>query len=433
MENRRWRVGGKETPMERIHQLEGHREELLLNLDEIARAGAREMLAQALEAEVQDYLQAAKAERDGHGHALVVRNGYATEREVLCGAGSVEVRAPRVNDRRVDDDGQRRRFKSVILPPYMRRSPKVTEVLPLLYLHGLSSGDFVPALKEFFGSQAGLSAATITRLTESWQAERESFMARDLSQREYVYIWVDGIHTGVRLGGDDRLCCLVMVGARLDGTKELVAIAEGYRESTESWACLLRDLKKRGMRTPELAVGDGALGFWSALRDVFPETRCQRDWVHKTMNTLDCLPKGVHARAKVAIKEITHAENKKEATKAIDEFASEFGAKWPKAASRIVEDKDALLTYYDYPAEHWRHLRTTNPIESVFAPVRARTDITKGPGSRRAGLAMIFKLMEAAEQRWRKLTGAHLVALVRAGARFENGELVEGSEEKAAA
>jgi putative transposase len=433
MENRRWRVGGKETPMERIHQLEGDREELLLDLDEIARAGARKMLAQALEAEVQHYLQAAKAERDGHGHALVVRNGYATEREVLCGAGSVEVRQPRVNDRRVDDDGQRRRFKSVILPPYMRRSPKVTEVLPLLYLHGLSSGDFVPALEEFFGSQAGLSAATITRLTESWQAERESFMARDLSERDYVYIWVDGIHTGVRLGGDDRLCCLVMVGARLDGTKELVAIAEDYRESTESWACLLRDLKKRGMRTPELAVGDGALGFWSALRDVFPETRCQRDWVHKTMNTLDCLPKSVHARAKVAIKEITHAENKKEATKAIEEFTSEFGAKWPKAVSRIVEDKDTLLTYYDYPAEHWRHLRTTNPIESVFAPVRARTDITKGPGSRRAGLAMIFKLMEAAEQRWRKLTGAHLVALVRAGARFENGELVEGSEEKAAA
>jgi len=419
--------------MERIHQLDGERGELLLDLDEIARAGARKMLAQALQAEVEDYLQAAKGERDGHGHALVVRNGYATEREVLLGGGSVEVRAPRVNDRRVDDDGQRRRFKSVILPPYMRRSPKVTEVLPLLYLHGLSSGDFVPALEEFFGSQAGLSAASITRLTESWQAQRESFMARDLSQRDYVYIWVDGIHTGVRLGGDDRLCCLVMVGARLDGTKELVAIAEGYRESTESWACLLRALRKRGMRTPELAVGDGALGFWSALRDVLPETRCQRDWVHKTSNTLDCLPKSVHARAKVAIKEITHAENKKEATKAMEEFASEFGAKWPKAVSRIVEDKDALLTYYEFPAEHWRHLRTTNPIESVFAPVRARTDITKGPGSRRAGLAMIFKLMEAAEGRWRKLSGAHLVALVRAGARFENGELVEGSEEKAAA
>src|SRR5215210_7519500 len=312
MESRRANVGGKETPMQRIHQVEGAREELLLDLDEIARQGARRMLAEAPEAEVQDYIEAATDQRDENGHALVVRNGRARERQVLLGAGAVEVRTPRVNDKRVQEDGNRKRFKRVILPPYMRRSPKVTEVLPLLYLHGLSSGDFVPALEEFFGSQAGLSASTITRLTEHWQQEREHFMERDLSERDYVYVWVDGIHTGVRLGGDDRLCCLVMVGARLDGTKELVAIADGYRESTESWACLLRDLKKRGMRTPELAVGDGALGFWSALRDVLPETRCQRDWVHKTSNTLDCLPKSVHARAKVAIKEITHAENKKE-------------------------------------------------------------------------------------------------------------------------
>jgi transposase-like protein len=245
-----------------------------------------------------------------------------------------------------------------------------------------------------------------------------------------MYVWVDGIHTGVRLGHNDRLCCLVMIGCRLDGKKELVAIKDGYRESTESWAELLRDLKKRGMRAPELAVGDGALGFWSALRDIFPETLCQRDWVHKTLNSLDCLPKSVHGRAKAALKEITHAENRKEATKAVEAFAAEFGAKWPKAVSRIVDDKEALLTYYDYPAEHWRHLRTTNPIESVFAPVRARTDITKGPGSREAGLALIFKLMEAAQGRWRKLTGSHLVALVRAGARFVNGELVEGSSEE---
>ena len=418
--------------MERIHQVEGDREELLLDLDEIARAGARKMLAEALEAEVQDYLQAAKGERDGHGRALVVRNGYAREREVLCGAGAVEVRAPRVNDKRVKEDGERRRFKSVILPPYMRRSPKVTEVLPLLYLHGLSSGDFVPALQGFFGSEAGLSSAAITRLSEHWQQEHEHFMSCDLSEQDYVYLWADGIHTNVRLGSDARLCCLVVLGARLDGTKELVALADGYRESTESWAELLRALKKRGMRAPELAIGDGALGFWSALRDVYPETRCQRDWVHKTMNTLEAMPKTVHGRAKVAIKEISNAENKKEAIKAIEDFAQEFGAKWPKAVSRIVEDKDTLLTFYDYPAEHWRHLRTTNPIESVFAPVRARTDITKGPGSRRAGLAMIFKLMEAAEGRWRKLTGSHLVALVRAGAKFRNGELVEGSEKAAA-
>lgn len=416
--------------MHRLHQDERLREELMLDLDEIARAGARRMLAEALEAEVEFYIEAARGERDERGHALVVRNGYAREREILLGAGAVEVKAPRVNDRRVDEDGNRQRFKSVILPPYMRRSPKVTEVLPLLYLHGLSSGDFLPALEEFFGSEAGLSAATISRLTERWQSERESFMRRDLSRRDYVYVWVDGIHTGVRLGQDDRLCSLVMVGARLDGAKELVAILDGYRESTESWAEFLRDLKKRGMRAPVLAVGDGALGFWGALRDVFPETRHQRDWVHKTANVLDSLPKSVHRRAKGAIKEITCAENKREASIAIEAFANEFGAKWPKAAKKITSEKEALLAFYDYPAEHWRHLRTTNPIESTFAPVRARTDLTKGPGSREAGLAMIYKLLEAAEGRWRKLTGSQLVALVRAGARFVNGELVEGSSEE---
>ena len=391
--------------MERLHQDEQVHEEAKLDLDEIARRGARRMLAGALEAEVQDYLDSACGERDEHGHALVVRNGHAKEREVLCGAGAVEVKAPRVNDKRVDENGSRHRFKSVILPPYMRRSPKVTEVLPLLYLHGLSSRDFVPALEEFFGSQAGLSSATITRLSEQWQTEREHFMGRDLSERDYdyVYVWVDGIHTGVRLGGDDRLCCLVVLGARLDGSKELVAVADGYRESSESWAELLRDLKKRGMRAPELAVGDGALGFWSAIRDVFPLTRHGRDWVHKTRNVLDSMPKSVHPRAKAAIKEITEAEDKAHAETAIKEFAAEFGVKWPKAVSKIEEDKAALLAFYDYPAQHWRHLRTSNPIESVFAPVRARTDIAKGPGSRQAGLAMIFKLMEAAEGRWRRL------------------------------
>lgn len=391
------------------------------------------MLAEALEAEVEAYIEAAKDQRDEDGRALVVRNGRAREREILLGAGKVELKAPRINDRRVDQSGERRRFKSMILPPYMRRSPKVTELLPLLYLHGLSSGDFVPALEEFFGSEAGLSAATITRLTEHWQQERQLFMARDLCTTDYVYVWVDGIHTGVRLGGNSRLCCLVMVGVRLDGKKELVALADGYRESTESWAELMRDLKKRGMKAPELAVGDGALGFWAAIRDVFPETRSQRDWVHKSRNVLNSMPKSVHSRAKAAIKEITCAENKKEAIKAIEAFAKEFGMKWPKAIEKITSDKEALLTFYDYPAEHWRHLRTTNPVESVFAPVRARTDITKGPGSRQAGLAMIYKLIEAAEGRWRKLTGAHLVALVRAGAKFRNGELVEGSEEKVAA
>lgn len=391
------------------------------------------MLAEALEAEVEAYVDAARGERDERGHALVVRNGYANEREILLGAGSVAVKAPRVNDKRMDADGNRRRFSSVIVPPYMRKSPKVAEVLPLLYLHGLSSGDFIPALEEFFGTGSGLSAATITRLTEQWQAERERFMGRDLSERDYVYVWVDGVHTGVRLGSDGRLCSLVMVGARLDGTKELVAIEDGYRESEESWAHLLRSLKKRGMRAPELAVGDGALGFWGALRDVFPETRIQRDWVHKTKNILDSMPKSVHRRAKAAIHEMTQAEGRAEASKAIEAFAEEFGAKWPKAAAKIEDEKEALLAFYDFPAEHWVHLRTTNPIESTFAPVRARTDVTKGPGSRQAGLAMIFKLMEAAEGRWRRLNAPHLVALVRAGAEFVDGELVERVEEKDAA
>ena len=419
--------------MHRVHQDQRGCEQQVLDLDEIARQGARRMLAEALEAEVEAYIEAAKDQRDEDGRAVVVRNGHAREREILLGAGKVELKAHRINDRRVDQTGERKRFKSTILPPYMRRSPKVTEVLSLLYLHGLSSGDFVPALEEFFGSEAGLSAANITRHTEHWQQERKLFMARDLCTTDYVYVWVDGIHTGARLGGDSRLCCLVMVGARLDGKKELVAIADGYRESAESWAELLRDLKKRGMKAPELAVGDGALGFWAAIGDVFPESRSQREWVHKSRNVLDSMPKSVHPRAKVAIKEITCAENKKEAIKAIEAFASEFGVKWPKAVEKITSDEEALLTFYDYPAEHWRHLRTTNPVESVFAPVRARTDITKGPGSRQAGLAMIYKLIEAAEGRWRKLTGAHLVALVRAGAEFRNGELVEGSEEKVAA
>jgi transposase-like protein len=420
--------------MRRIHHDETTQQQLVLDLDEIARRGAQQMLAQALEAEVRAYLQAANGERDEHGRALVVRNGYAGSRQVVCGAGSIEVRAPRVNDKRVDEQsGERKRFRSVILPPYMRRSPKVTEVLPLLYLHGLSSGDFAPALEEFFGTEAGLSPATVVRLTEQWRKEREEFAGRELSEKDYVYVWVDGIHTKVRLGHDDRLCCLVMMGARLDGKKELIALQDGYQESSESWAEMLRDLKKRGMRAPVLAVGDGALGFWGALRDVFPETRHQRDWVHKTANVLDALPKSKHRRARKAVKEITQAEDKAKAREAIKEFEEEFAKKWPKAAAKISDEKEALLAFYDYPAEHWRHLRTTNPIESPFATVRARTDLTKGPGSREAGVAMIYKLLEAAEGRWRRLNGYRLVPLVRAGARFVNGELVERSEEKVAA
>jgi putative transposase len=384
-------AGGKETPMLRLVQDEAGRAEFAEVLDEIVQDGARRMLAAALESEVDAYVAAAKADRDDNGHALVTRNGRARERTVVTGAGALEVRAPRVNDRRTDEQGERIRFASDILPPYVRKSPKVSHVLPLLYLHGLSTGDFRPALAEFFGSDAGLSPAAITRLTSAWEAERKEFMARKLKDRDYVYIWVDGVHFNVRLGDDDRLCWLVMVGVRLDGTKELVALTDGYRESTESWAELLRACKKRGMRAPVVAVGDGALGFWAAVRDVFPETRPQRDWVHKTANVLDCLPKSMQPAAKRAIFEITNAENKAAAQRAVAAFADEFGARWPKAVAKIVDDQDALLAFYDFPAEHWKHLRTTNPIESTFAPVRARTNLTKGPGSREAGLAMVFK------------------------------------------
>lgn len=409
------------------------RQELELSLDEITRAGAQRMLAIALQAEVDAYLETAGGERDEGGRALVTRNGRAQSREILTGAGALKVRAPRVNDRRVNESGERQRYRSAILPPYVRRSPKVSEVLPLLYLHGLSSGDFVPALKEFFGTQMGLSASVITRLTTAWQIERAEFMGRELSGCDYVYVYVDGIHFKVRLGDDGRLCCLVMMGVRLDGTKELIALQGGYRESTESWAELLRDCRGRGMRAPVLAVGDGALGFWAAVRDVFPATRHQRDWVHKTSNVLDALPKSVQRSAKRAIHEITEAENKVQAERAIDGFVEEFGVKWPRAAARITDDQEALLAYYDFPAEHWVHLRTTNPIESTFASVRARTDITKGPGARGAGLAMVFKLIKVAEERWRRINGYALVALVRAGVEFKDGKLLEATEEKDAA
>jgi transposase-like protein len=403
--------------------------ELRLDLDELAREGARRMLAAALEAEVDDYLTAHAAERDERGRRLVVRNGHARERQVTTVAGSVPVRAPRVNDHRTDPvTGERLRFRSVILPPWCRRSPKVAEVLPLLYLHGLSTGDFVPALEAFFGSAAGLSAAAVGRLLTSWQADYEVFCRRDLADRDYVYVWADGVHFRVRLE-QARLCCLVLVGVRADGTKELVAVADGERESTDSWAELLRDLRRRGMRAPVVAVGDGALGLWAALRDVFPAIRHQRDWVHKAANVLNALPKAVQAGARKALAEIRDAPDRDHAEQAIEMFARDYGVKWPKAVAKIVDDAEALLCFFDFPAEHWLHLKTSNPIESTFASVRLRTRVTKGPGSKAAGLAMAFKLLESAQDRWRAVNGPHLVALVRAGARFDKGVMVERPDE----
>jgi len=269
----------------------------------------------------------------------------------------------------------------------------------------------------------------ITRLTTQWQAEREAFQQRDLSAVDYVYCWADGVHFSIRLGEGGRLCCLVIVGVRADGRKELVAVADGTRESTDDWAELLRDLRRRGMGAPVVMVGDGALGLWRALREVFPATREQRCWVHKVRNILNALPKSVHAGARRALNEIIMAEDLEHARTAIETFATDYGTKWPKAVAKVTDDQDALLTFFEYPAEHWQHLRTTNPIESSFAPVRARTRVTKGPGTRDTGLAMVFKLLQAAEGRWRAVNGPHLVALVRAGARFENGKLIERSDQ----
>jgi len=406
-------------------------------LDEIVRDGARHMLAAALQAEVAAYVDAHRDQVDGEGRRLVVRNGSHAAREVTTAAGAVPVQAPRVNDKRTDPvTGERHRFASAILPAWSRKSRRVAEVLPLLYLHGLSSSDFAPALEQFLGSDAGLSAATITRLTTQWQDEARAFNERSLAGTDYVYCWVDGIHLKVRLE-QDKVCLLVMIGVRCDGRKELVALADGFRESADSWADLLRDCKRRGMTAPVLAVGDGALGFWKAVRDVFPETTEQRCWWHKIGNVLNCLPKSAQPGAKAALAEIYNAEDKSHARAAAKTFQADYGVKWPKAAAKITDDLDVLLAFYDYPAEHWVHLRTTNPIESTFATVRLRQRVTKGPGSRAAGVAMAFKLMESAQTRWRAVNAPHLVPLVRAGATFLNGKLVErpdksGGDEQAA-
>jgi putative transposase len=386
------------------------------------------MLAAALEAEVDAYVSSLSDERDEQGHRLVVRNGHAEPRALVTGAGPLEVRAPRVDDRRVDDvTGEKMRFRSSILPPWARKSPKVAEVLPLMYLHGMSSGDFAPALEEFFGSAAGLSASVITRLTTDWQRERDQFSRRSLKDADFVYTFADGIHFNVRLE-EARLCVLVIVGVRVDGTKELVSITDGHRESTESWADVLRDLRRRGMKAPVLAVGDGALGFWGALNEVFPETKHQKCWVHKMANVMNALPKSAQPAARAALAEVRDAEDREHATKAIERFKKDYEAKWPKAVEKVTKDAEQLLAFFDFPAQHWIHLKTTNPIESTFATVRLRTKVTKGPGSRAAGLAMAYKLIESAQTRWRAVNAPHLVALVRAGVVFEKGVMAERSE-----
>ncbi len=401
----------------------GEDKEDRVTLDDLAREGARRMIAAALEAEVDEYVSSFTEELGEDGKRLVVRNGRARERRVTVGSGTVAIQAPRVNDRRVEKDtGKRKRFGSKILPAYARRSPKVTEVLPILYLHGLSTGDFGPALRDLLGEDAsGLSASSIQRLTEAWQAEHAAFRTRELRFHRYAYLFVDGVNVAVGLGEDDRLCLLVVIGVREDGEKELLAVEDGYRESADSWAAVFRDLRDRGMNEPKLVTGDGALGAWAALREVFPGAREQRCWVHKTANALDSLPKRLQPRAKSLLHEMAEAPSQADARKALERFRSEFDAKYPKAVAKLNKDWNALTAFFDFPAEHWRHLRTTNPIESSFATVKLRTRVTKGAGSKKAALTMAYKLLVAAQERWRRFNGHELVGDVLDGVKFKDG------------
>ena len=405
-------------PITSLTEVETNHVEIALSLDELVRTGAQRMLMAALEAEVETYIQKHAHHRDDKDHALVVRNGKAQKRTLQSGAGSLAVEAPRVHDRRPDN-----RFTSMILPAYMRRTPQLETALPVLYLRGLSTNDFRPALAALLGEEAvtGFSATTITRLLTVWQEEYRTWRKRSLVGKSYVYIWADGVHFNVRLE-EDRLACLVIIGVTPSGSKEVIAIEDGYRESTESWATLLRDLKRRGMPAPKLATADGALGFWKALGQVYPKTQEQRCWVHKIANVLDKMPKRVQPRAKSQLHEIMRAPDRKTAIEEICRFTAEFENRYPKAVNNLVKDQEKLLAFFDYPDAHWLHLRTSNAIESSFATVKARTRTTKGAGSRNAGLAMAFKLLLEGEDRWRRVNSPHLVALVHAGVEFPDGK-----------
>ena len=394
-------------------------------LTEILRDGAQKMLATAIDCEVNEYLAEHAYQLDTNGKRLVVRNGYLPTREIQTGLGQVTVRQPRVNDKREDEDGNRIRFSSKILPPYLRRTKSIDELIPWLYLRGISTGDFSDALQAILGPQAkGLSATNVVRLKECWQQEWKTWSQQSLEGKEYVYLWADGIHFNIRLEGpgNNKQCILVLMGATADGRKELIAVADGYRESTQSWRDILLSVKSRGLKqSPKLAIGDGALGFWAALREVFPATRIQRCWVHKTGNVLNNLPNSLGANAKSKLQAIWMASTRKDATKAFNLFVETFKAKYPKAVECLVKDRDVLLAFYDFPAEHWPHLRTSNPIESVFATVRLRTARTKGSGSRTACLTMVFKLAQCAEKKWRRLNGAALMPEVIRGTKFVDG------------
>jgi transposase-like protein len=390
---------------------------VLDTLTEILREGAQRMLAKAIEAEVSQFLAGYAKEVTEEGRQRVVRNGHLPKRELQTGVGAIEVRVPRVRDRAGEV-----RFTSSVLPPYLRRTKSIEALLPWLYLKGISTGGFEEALGALLGPQApGLSAKTISRLKEAWKEEHQRWRQRDLSTRRYVYFWADGIHFNVRME-DAAQCILVIIGATAEGHKELVALADGYRESEASWREVLLELRSRGLTlSPQLAVGDGALGFWKALPQVYGQTRGQRCWVHKTANVLNKLPKSQQSKAKAALQEIWMAATRLEAHNAFDSFLTAYGPKYPKATACLEKDREALLTFYDFPAEHWVHLRTTNPIESTFATVRLRTAKTRGCGSRESIFAMVFKLVKSAEQHWRKLNGLPQLAQVIEGVQFKDG------------
>lgn len=392
-------------------------------LTEVLRKGARELLAQAVEQEVQEWLGERAGLTDERGRRLVVRNGHLPERTILTGIGPVAVRQPRVHDRR--PTAERELFSSKILPPYLRKTKSLEELIPWLYLKGISTGGFQEALQALVGPDCpGLSANTIVRLKEVWQQEYDLWSKRSLAGKEYVYVWADGIHSNVRLE-DDRVCLLVLIGVTKEGTKELLAVESGFRESKDSWREVLRDLKRRGLAiVPKLAVGDGALGFWAALREEWPSTREQRCWVHKTANVLDKMPKSIQPNAKAKLHEIWMAPTRAEAIKAFDIFLETYGAKYDKACECLKKDRDELLTFYDFPAEHWKHLRTTNPIESTFATIRLRHRRTKGNGTRQATLTMLFKLAESAAHHWRTLDRATLLIEVAKDTKFQDGQIL---------
>jgi len=400
----------------------------------VLREGARRMLTQAIEAEVEAFLAAHGDLVDGRGRRRLVRNGHAPERHIQTGIGPIEVRRPRVRDRG-DGGSPPIRFGSAVLPAYLRRTRNIEELLPWLYLKGVSTGQFEEALTALLGPEApGLSAATVRRLTEAWQEEHARWRRRDLSARRYVYLWADGVYFTPRLD-HERQCLLVLIGADARGRKELLAVEDGFRESAQSWRELLLRLRDENglVLDPELATGDGALGFWRALHEVWPKARHQRCWVHKAANVLNALPKSVHGKAKQDLRAIYEAESRREAEAALDRFVTKYGSKYDKAVACLAKDREALLAFYDFPAEHWKHVRTTNPIESTFATVRLRTEKTKGCLSRQTALAMVFKLAKSAERHWRRLDGCDRLAQVNRGVRFRDGEPVQGTEEQAAA